>query len=210
MRRAVYILLVLFALANVAVAQNRDADNILNAQFNARIGGVAPKGSKILEMRVRCRNINEAEERAKRDAVAVCLLRGLPASTKHRPSPAIVKESVIESNEAFFVDFLEIPKSKKLVGRYAKFINCSEIVDYQEVPNGVDAVVSVHVLYDNLLNYMKDKGFATDVSETMAGKYLKPVIMVVPSDVYCTEMDFVQTWTDGTGKKQTILSCCFR
>ena len=39
-----YILLVLFALANVAVAQNRDADNILNAQFNARIGGVAPKG----------------------------------------------------------------------------------------------------------------------------------------------------------------------
>lgn len=204
MRRAVYILLVLFALANVAVAQNRDADNILNAQFNARIGGVAPKGSKILEMRVRCRNINEAEERAKRDAVAVCLLRGLPASTKHRPSPAIVKESVIESNEAFFVDFLEIPKSKKLVGRYAKFINCSELVDYQEVPNGVDAVVSVHVLYDNLLNYMKDKGFATDVSETMAGKYLKPVIMVVPSDVYCTEMDFVQTWTDGTGKKQTI------
>ncbi|MGN0032232.1 MAG: DUF6175 family protein [Candidatus Limimorpha sp.] len=204
MRRTVFILLVFFALANVTLAQSRDADNIVNAQFNARIGGTAPKGTKILEMRVRCRNIDNAEELAKRDAVAVCLLRGLPASTKHRPSPAIVKESLVEENEAFFVDFLEIPKSKKLVGKYAKFVNYAELIDYEEITNGVEAVVSVHVLYDNLLLYMQDKGFATKVTETMAGKYLKPVIMVVPSDVYCTEMDFVQTWTDGTGKRQTI------
>ena len=187
-----------------AVAQNRDADNILNAQFDVRIGGVGPKGTVIIEMRIIANTLEEAHECAQRDAVAVCLLRGLPASTKTRPKPAIVKESVIEADESYFVDFLSIPKSKRVVGKYGRYVQKSWETDVRELNYGVDAIIKVQVLYDNLVQYMQDKGFAEKPQETVAGKYLKPVIMVVPADVYCTEMDFVQKWEDETGKVQAI------
>lgn len=187
-----------------AVAQNRGADNILNAQFDVRIGGVGPKGTVIIEMRIIANTLEEAHECAQRDAVAVCLLRGLPASTKTRPKPAIVKESVIEADESYFVDFLSIPKSKRVVGKYGRYVQKSWETDVRELDYGVDAIIKVQVLYDNLVQYMQDKGFAEKPQETVAGKYLKPVIMVVPADVYCTEMDFVQKWEDETGKVQTI------
>ncbi|MCQ2318607.1 MAG: DUF6175 family protein [Bacteroidales bacterium] len=187
-----------------AVAQNRDADNILNAQFDVRIGGVGPKGTVIIEMRIIANTLEEAHECAQRDAVAVCLLRGLPASTKTRPKPAIVKESVIEADESYFIDFLSIPKSKRVVGKYGRYVQKSWETDVRELDYGVDAIIKVQVLYDNLVQYMQDKGFAEKPQETVAGKYLKPVIMVVPADVYCTEMDFVQKWEDETGKVQTI------
>ncbi len=187
-----------------AVAQNRDADNILNAQFDVCIGGVGPKGTVIIEMRIIANTLEEAHECAQRDAVAVCLLRGLPASTKTRPKPAIVKESVIEADESYFVDFLSIPKSKRVVGKYGRYVQKSWETDVRELDYGVDAIIKVQVLYDNLVQYMQDKGFAEKPQETIAGKYLKPVIMVVPADVYCTEMDFVQKWEDETGKVQTI------
>ena len=204
MKKLLSILLVIMALTNISLAQNRDANNILNAQFDVRIGGVGPKGTKIIQIKTKGKTLDDAIELAKRDAVAVCMLRGLPASTKTRPMPAIVKESVIEKNESYFIDFLEIPKSKKVVGQYARYVSKARETDWRETANGVDAIVNVQVLYDNLQQYMQDKGLSVKVKETIAGKYLKPLIMVVPADVYCTEMDFVQTWTDETGKKQTI------
>ena len=204
LRKLSLISLIIIALANVSLAQNRDANNILNAQFDVRIGGVGPKGSKIIEMRIIATTLDEAHIMAQRDAVAVCLLRGLPASTKTRPLPAIVKESVIEANESYFIDFLKIPNSKKTVGKYARYVAKSVERDVKELDYGYDVIIDVQVLYDNLLQYMQDKGFAEKPQETVAGKYLKPVIMVVPADVYCTEMDFVQKWEDETGKVQTI------
>ena len=204
LKRLSFILLIITAFLTGANAQNRDANNILNAQFDVRIAGVGPKGTKIIEMRVIANTLEEAHEYAQRDAVAVCLLRGLPASTKTRPMPAIVKESVIEANESYFIDFLSAPKSKKVVGKYARYVQKSWEVDVKELDYGVDAIIDVQVLYDNLLQYMQDLGYAVKTEETVAGKYLKPLIMVVPADVYCTEMDFVQTWKDETGKVQVI------
>lgn len=198
------ILLVVLASSVIASAQNRDANNILNAQFDVRIGGVGPKGTTIIEMRIIANTLEDAHELAQRNAVAVCLLRGLPASTKTRPAPPIVKESVIENNEAYFIDFLKMPSSKKVVGKYARYVSKSYETDVREIDGGVDAIIDVVVLYDNLVQYMLDCGYAEKKTETAAGKYLKPIIMVVPSDVYCTEMDYVQKWKDETGKVQTI------
>lgn len=204
LKRLSFILLIITAFLTGANAQNWDANNILNAQFDVRIGGVGPKGTKIIEMRIMANTLEEAHEYAQRDAVAVCLLRGLPASTKTRPTPPIVKESIIEANEAYFIDFLSVPKSKKVVGKYARYVQKSWEADIKELDYGVDVIIDVQVLYDNLLQYMQDKGFAEKPQETVTSKYLKPVIMVVPADVYCTEMDFVQKWKDENGKVQTI------
>lgn len=204
LKRLSFILLIITAFLTGANAQNRDANNILNAQFDVRIGGVGPKGTKIIEMRIIANTLEEAHEYAQRDAVAVCLLRGLPASTKTRPTPPIVKESIIEANEAYFIDFLSVPKSKKVVGKYARYVQKFWEADIKELDYGVDVIIDVQVLYDNLLQYMQDKGFAEKPQETVTSKYLKPVIMVVPADVYCTEMDFVQKWKDENGKVQTI------
>ncbi len=204
LKRLPVILLIITAFLNAANAQNRDANNILNAQFDVRIGGVGPKGSSIIEMRIIANTLEDAHVFAQRDAVAVCLLRGLPASTKTRPSQPLVKESVIQANEDYFIDFLNVPKNKKNVGKYARFVAKSWETDVKELDYGVDAIIDVQVFYDNLAQFMQDKGFAEKTNETAAGKYLKPVIMVVPADVYCTEMEFVQKWKDETGKVQTI------
>ncbi len=204
LKRLSVILLIITAFLNVSMAQNRDADNILNAQFDVRIGGVGPKGTAIIEMRIIADDLEAAHEFAQRDAVAICLLRGLPASTKTRPTPPIVRESVIEQNESYFIDFLKLPKSKKQVGKYARFVAKSWEKDVKEIDYGVDVIIDVQVLYDNLVQYMRDLNYAEKPQETIVSKYLKPVIMVVPADVYCTEMDFVQKWKDETGKVQTI------
>ena len=203
-KRLLFILVIIIALANVSLAQNKDANNILNAQFDVRIGGVGPKGTSIIEMRIIAPTLEDALEYAQRDAVAVCLLRGLPASSKTRPKPPIVKESVIQKNESYFIDFLKVPTSDKVVGKYVRFVSKAWETDVKKNDYGVDAIINVQVLYDNLAQYMQDKGYSVKETETAAGKYLKPVIMVVPADVYCTEMDFVQKWKDETGKVQTI------
>lgn len=197
-------MLIITAFLSVSMAQNRDADNILNAQFDVRIGGVGPKGTAIIEMRIISNTLEEAHAFAQRDAVAICLLRGLPASSKTRPAPAIVKESVIEANEAYFIDFLKLPRSTKYVGKYARFVQKSWEKDVKYLDYGVDVIIDVQVLYDNLVQYMQDLGYSEKPEETLVSKYLKPVIMVVPADVYCTEMGFVQQWKDETGKVQTI------
>jgi hypothetical protein len=51
---------------------------------------------------------------------------------------------------------------------------------------------------------MQDKGYAQDVKSTGAGKYAKPILMVVPSDVYCSEMGYVQKWKDENGVVRTV------
>lgn len=199
------VLLAVVMCHNTSIAQkNNEKLSVLDQQYEVQYIGVGQDGTKVFNVKTTAKDAETAIAMAKRDAVAACLFRGITVSEQTKSTPAIVGYSVAEENIAFFEGFLALPTKKTPAGQYVRYINRTG--QPQAVKEGKLYKVSldVQVLYDELLKYMQEKGYAKKVESTVAGKYLKPILMVVPSDVYCTSMGYVQTWTDETGEKHTI------
>ena len=197
--------LVLMIVANSAFAQkNNEKRSVLDQQYEVQYIGVGQDGTKVFTVTTTAKDATEGVEMAKRDAVAACLFRGITASEQTKATPAIVSYTVAEQNIDFFEAFLSLPTKKTPGGQYHRFIN--KTGQPKSVKNGKVYTISVdvQVLYDELAQYMQDKGYAQDARGTSAGKFAKPMLMVVPSDVYCNEMGYVQTWTDENGISRTV------
>ena len=197
--------LVLLLVANTAFAQKQNEKrSVLDQQYEVQYKGVGQDGTKVFTVITTAKNATDGVEMAKRDAVAACLFRGNTASGQTKETPAIVSYAQAEANLAFFEGFLALPTKKSPGGQYHRFINRTG--NPQSSKNGKVYTVSVdvQVLYDKLVEYMQEKGYAQKVQNTDAGKYAKPILMVVPSDVYCTEMGYVQKWKDENGNVQTV------
>ena len=197
----------LLMMASTMFAQkNNEKRSILDQQYEVQYIGVGQEGTKVFTVTTTAKDATEGVEMAKRDAVAACLFRGITASGNTKATPAIVSYTTAENNIEFFESFLALPTKKNPGGQYHRFIN--KTGNPQSVKNGKVYTVSVdvQVLYDELTKYMQDKGYAEKVKNTDAGKYAKPMLMVVPSDVYCNEMGYVQKWTDENGNVQTIVN----
>ena len=197
--------LLLCLTANSVFAQkNNEKRSVLDQQYEVQYIGVGQDGTKVFTVTTTAKNATEGIEMAKRDAIAACLFRGITASEQTKATPAIVSYAVAEENITFFENFLALPTKKTPGGQYHRFIN--KTGQPKSVKNGkvFSISVDVQVLYDELLQYMQDKGYAQDIKNTGAGKYAKPILMVVPSDVYCTEMGYVQKWKDENGVVRTV------
>lgn len=197
--------LLLCLTANSVFAQkNNEKRSVLDQQYEVQYIGVGQDGTKVFTVTTTAKNATEGIEMAKRDAIAACLFRGITASEQTKATPAIVSYAVAEENITFFENFLALPTKKTPGGQYHRFIN--KTGQPKSVKNGkvYSISVDVQVLYDELLQYMQDKGYAQDIKNTGAGKYAKPILMVVPSDVYCTEMGYVQKWKDENGVVRTV------
>ena len=197
--------LLLLLVANTAFAQkDNEKRSVLDQQYEVQYIGVGQDGPKVFTVITTAKKVPDGVEMAKRDAVAACLFRGITASGQTKATPAIVSYAVAEQNIEFFENFLALPTKKTPGGQYHRFINRTG--QPQSVKNGKVYTISVdvQVLYDELLKYMQDKGYAEQVKNTDAGKYAKPMLMVVPSDVYCTDKGYVQKWTDENGNVQTV------
>ena len=197
--------LLLLLTANTVYAQkNNEKRSVLDQQYEVQYKGVGQDGTKVFTVTTTAKDATEGVEMAKRDAVAACLFRGITASGQTKATPAIVTYAVAEQNIEFFEGFLALPTKKAPGGQYHRFIN--KTGQPQSVKNGkvYSVSVDVQVLYDDLLKYMQEKGYAEKVQNTDAGKYAKPMLMVVPSDVYCNEMGYVQKWKDENGNIQTV------
>lgn len=197
--------LVLLLVANTSFAQKQNEKrSVLDQQYEVQYKGVGVEGTKVFTVITNAKDANEGVEMAKRDAVAACLFRGITASGSTKETPAIVSYAKAEENIAFFEGFLALPTKKTPGGQYHRFINRTG--NPQSVKNGKVYTVSVdvQVLYDKLVEYMQEKGYAEKIKNTDAGKYAKPMLMVVPSDVYCNDMGYVTKWKDETGNVQTI------
>lgn len=200
------LLLAIFVCGNVSQAQKKNEKlSVLDQQYEVQYVGVGQDGTKVFNVKTSAKDIETAIDMAKRDAVAACLFRGITASGQTKATPAIVGYEVAEENMAFFENFLALPTKKTPAGQYVRYINkTGQPQAVKEDCKRYVVSLDVQILYDELVKYMQSKGYAKNVENTAAGKYLKPILMVVPSDVYCTSMGFVQTWTDETGEKHTI------
>lgn len=197
-------LLLLLTANSVFAQKNNEKRSVLDQQYEVQYIGVGQDGTKVFTVTTTAKNATEGIEMAKRDAIAACLFRGITASEQTKATPAIVSYAVAEENITFFENFLALPTKKTPGGQYHRFIN--KTGQPKSVKNGkvYSISVDVQVLYDELLQYMQDKGYAQDIKNTGAGKYAKPILMVVPSDVYCTEMGYVQKWKDENGVVRTV------
>lgn len=199
------VLLAVVVCHNTSIAQkNNEKLSVLDQQYEVQYIGVGQDGTKVFNVKTTAKDAETAIAMAKRDAVAACLFRGITASEQTKATPAIVGYSVAEENITFFENFLALPTKKTPAGQYVRFINKTGQPQAAKECKKYTVSLDVQVLYDELLKYMQEKGYAKKVESTAAGKYLKPILMVVPSDVYCTSMGYVQTWTDETGEKHTI------
>ena len=197
--------IIMLLVTSCAFAQkNNEKRSVLDQQYEVQYIGVGQDGTKVFTVTTTAKDATEGVEMAKRDAVAACLFRGITASEQTKATPAIVSYAVAEENIDFFESFLALPTRKTPGGQYHRFINKTGQPQSVKNGKGYEIAVDVQVKYDDLLKYMQDKGYADKLKNTDAGKYAKPILMVVPSDVYCTTMGYVQTWTDETGRKQTI------
>lgn len=202
--KVICLFLAAMCVSNVMVAQkNNEKLSVLDQQYEVQYIGVGQDGTKVFTVTTTAKDVETAIAMAKRDAVAACLFRGITASGNTKATPAIVGYQVAEENMSFFEGFLALPTKKTPAGQYVRYINRTG--QPQTVKEGKLYKVSldVQVLYDELLKYMQGKGYAQKVESTAAGKYAKPILMVVPSDVYCTTMGFVQSWTDENGTRHT-------
>ena len=197
-------LLLLLTANSVFAQKNNEKRSVLDQQYEVQYIGVGQDGTKVFTVTTTAKDATEGIEMAKRDAIAACLFRGITASEQTKATPAIVSYAVAEENITFFENFLALPTKKTPGGQYHRFIN--KTGQPKSVKNGkvFSISVDVQVLYDELLQYMQDKGFAQDIKTTGAGKYAKPILMVVPSDVYCSEMGYVQKWKDENGVVRTV------
>ncbi len=199
------LLLAIFVCNNVSQAQKKNESlSVFDQQYEVQYVGVGQDGTKVFNVKTSAKDIETAIDMAKRDAVAACLFRGITASGQTKATPAIVGYEVAEENGAFFENFLALPTKKTPAGQYVRYINKTGQPQAAKECKRYVVSIDVQVLYDELVKYMQSKGYAKKVENTAAGKYMKPILMVVPSDVYCTSMGFVQTWTDETGEKHTI------
>lgn len=197
------LLLTVFSI-NLSMAQKHNEKlSVFDQQYEVQYIGVGQDGTKVFTVMTTAKDVETAIAMAKRDAVAACLFRGITAAEQTKATPAIVGYQVAEENQSFFEGFLALPTRNTPAGQYVRYINRTGQPQTAKEGKLYKVSLDVQVLYDDLLKYMQDKGFAKKIENTAAGKYIKPILMVVPSDVYCTSMNFVQSWTDETGAKRT-------
>lgn len=141
----------------------RERKILYSSSYNYEIqpAGVGQDGTKAVKVWGYGRSPEDAVQIAKRNAVAACIFRGIPAGPGVGPTPPIVTEhNAHEIHAEYFEEFF------KVGGRYLNFIALST----DGPPSGQDRIriernyykvgVNVQVMYDNLRRELENAGIA--------------------------------------------------
>ena len=151
-------------------AQTRKERKILyNSQYNYEIEpvGVGQDGTKVFKVWGVGKDVNEAIMKAKSDAVAACIFKGLTGGAGSAPTPPILTEPNAEDKYAdYFETFF------KVGGKYLQYIAVTTDgdpagQDRLKLKKGYKVAIYVQVMYDALRRQLEadniarrlDKGF---------------------------------------------------
>jgi hypothetical protein len=151
-------------------AQTRKERKILyNSQYNYEIEpvGVGQDGTKVFKVWGVGKDVNEAIMKAKTDAVAACIFKGLTGGAGSAPTPPILTEPNAEDKYAdYFDNFF------KVGGKYLQYIAVTTDGDPSgqdrlKLKKGYKVAIYVQVMYDALRRQLEadniarrlDKGF---------------------------------------------------
>lgn len=154
-------LLLIMLLSFSLNAQNRKERKALyNSSFNYEITclGVGNDGTKLVKIWGYAKKAEDAAYKAKRNAVAAAIFRGIPAGNGAAPTPAICSDSDCwDKNEAFFETFFEAG------GKYLQFVNVTTDgapggKDRLKMKKGYKVAVSSSIDFNNLRKYLEKEG----------------------------------------------------
>jgi hypothetical protein len=164
------ILLVITFLPFKLNAQSRKERKILyNSQYNYEIEpvGVGTDGTKVFKVWGEGKYASEAIMKAKSDAVAACIFKGLPGGAGTAPTPPIISEPNAENKYAdYFETFFAVG------GKFLQYIAVTTDGDPSgqdrlKIKKGYKVAIYVQVMYDALRRQLEadniarrlDKGF---------------------------------------------------
>jgi hypothetical protein len=171
-----YVNYIFFSLLGIALipgvlnAQTRKERKILyNSQYNYEIEpvGVGQDGTKVFKVWGVGKDVNEAIMKAKADAVAACIFKGLTGGAGSAPTPPIISEPYAENKYAdYFETFFAVG------GKYLQYIAVTTDGDPSgqdrlKLKKGYKVAIYVQVMYDALRKQLEsdniarrlDKGF---------------------------------------------------
>ncbi|MCX6320365.1 MAG: hypothetical protein NTX93_00955 [Bacteroidia bacterium] len=163
-------LLVIALIPGTLNAQTRKERKILyNSQYNYEIEpvGVGQDGTKVFKVWGVGKDVNEAIMKAKADAVAACIFKGLTGGAGSAPTPPIITEPYAEDKYAdYFETFFAVG------GKYLQYIAVTTDGDPSgqdrlKLKKGYKVAIYVQVMYDALRRQLEadniarrlDKGF---------------------------------------------------
>jgi hypothetical protein len=160
--KSLIILAVILATSFQVDAQRRDRKAMFESPYNIEIIplGVGTDGNKLVKVWATDKKVDRAMVKAEKFAVMAVLFKGIPAGNGAAKTPAICQDAdCLDKNKDFFETFFEPG------GKYMQFV----IVTNDGMPGGKDRVriksgykvaIKASVAYNNLRDYMEDKGMA--------------------------------------------------
>lgn len=185
MNKAIFQIVAILILALPLYASPKVVFDISD-EYMISLIGVNSGGVKIVSVTTYGKNERDATERAKMDAVAGTLFRGIPAGGAGLVDvPSLLNVADYDNNLSYFQNFFDS-------GKYLRFVNEA----YDSTPAGTDNMqrgkkrrvgVVLEVLRDKLAEQLVADGVMTTISDhasALGGS--KPVMMVIPDPEWMT------------------------
>jgi len=171
-----------------------------DVSYEVTVVGIGTDGTKLLKVWGYEKKEEMAKIEAKKNAVAACLFKGAVGSREQIVKPIVPSPSMADPHEAYFDKFFETG------GAYLQYVamtNDATGKDIVKMDKGYKVGIIVSVMYDKLREEMERQGVVKKLSNVLGDNAKKPTIMVVPSDNWCVQNKYTQTF-DNQGTKEII------
>lgn len=189
---------------NVRREQRKLWANDMN--YEAVVVAVGADGTKLIKVYAYAKKIAIAKIKAKQNAVAACLFKGIHGSREKNVKPIITDPREADAHEAYFDKFFDLE-----TGEYVRYVGVTNDATGKDIvkmtgglwKGGYKVGMTVSVNYDELRKEMERQGIVKKLSNVLGEDAKKPTIMVVPSDNWCINNGFTMTFDD-QGTKKTL------
>ena len=189
---------------NVRRQQKKLWANDMN--YEAVVVGIGADGTKLIKVYAYAKKIAIAKIKAKQNAVAACLFKGIHGSREKNVKPIVTDPREADSHEAYFEKFFDLE-----TGNYIRYVGVTNDATGKDIlkqkgglwKGGYKVGMVVSVNYDELRKEMERQGIVKKLSNVLGDKAKKPTIMVVPSDNWCISNGYKMTF-DNQGTKETL------
>lgn len=165
----------------------------ISDEYMVTTSGTGVGGTKFVVVKAYGKDAKEAMAKAKMDAVAAAIFRGLPAGGGAQATPALSPDG--ERLYKKYTDYFNRFFNEKS-GEYIQFVNFTN----SDIPSGANNVqtkkgrqvtVFVQILFDNLRKRLEADGILESTVEKTDKTGRKPVIMVIPEAAWLKQKGFV-------------------
>jgi hypothetical protein len=164
-----------------------------DVSYEVTVVGIGTDGTKLLKVWGYEKKADMAKIEAKKNAVAACLFKGAVGDREKIVKPIIPNENDADKYMEYFEKFFETG------GQYLQYVGITNDAtgkDIVKMAKGYKVGVVVSVNYDQLRQEMERLGIIKKLSNAMGDKTKKPTIMIVPSDNWCIQHKYVQTFNN--------------